>query len=55
MGYKAVRTERYKYIDYLELDGMNAQRALDVFHFVLAEEASRELIPGMFPTGFTGH
>ena len=23
MGYKAVRTERYKYIHYLELDGMD--------------------------------
>ena len=23
MGYKAVRTDRYKYIDYLELEGMS--------------------------------
>ena len=35
MGYRAVRTERYKYIDYLELDGMDELYDLVVDPFEL--------------------
>jgi N-acetylglucosamine-6-sulfatase len=33
MGYKAVRTERWKYIHYLELDGMDELYDLDADHY----------------------
>lgn len=49
MGYQAVRTERYKYIHYLELDGMDELYDLQVDPFeldnLIATDAGRRVLP----------
>jgi len=51
MGYQAVRTERYKYIHYLELPGMDELYDLqaDLFELdnIIDTEAGRALLPGL--------
>jgi N-acetylglucosamine-6-sulfatase len=51
MGYQAVRTERYKYIDYLELQEADElyDLATDPFELnnIIATEEGRRLLPGM--------
>jgi N-acetylglucosamine-6-sulfatase len=51
MGYQAVRTERYKYIDYLELQDADElyDLATDPFELnnIIATEEGRRLLPGM--------
>jgi len=49
MGYKAVRTERYKYIRYEELEGMDELYDLDVDPFELDN-----LLPDRVPAGVLG-
>ena len=49
MGYQAVRTERYKYIDYLELPGMNELYDLQAdpheLDNLISSDAGRRLLP----------
>lgn len=51
MGYQAVRTERYKYIHYLELDGMDELYDLqsDPFEMdnIISTDEGQRLLPGM--------
>ena len=51
MGYRAVRTERYKYIDYLELDGMDEMYDLQADPYELdnlvGSARGRELLPAL--------
>lgn len=51
MGYQAVRTERYKYIHYVELPGMDElyDLALDPFELtnLMGTDAERQLLPGL--------
>ena len=51
MGYRAVRTERYKYIDYLELDGMDEMYDLlaDPYELdnLIGSARGRKLLPAL--------
>jgi N-acetylglucosamine-6-sulfatase len=51
MGYQAVRTERHKYIDYLELEGMDEMYDLEKDPFelvnIIATEEGQRLLPSM--------
>jgi N-acetylglucosamine-6-sulfatase len=51
MGYQAVRTERHKYIHYLELPGMDELYDLEADPFeqdnIIDTEAGRRLLPGL--------
>jgi N-acetylglucosamine-6-sulfatase len=51
MGYKAVRTERYKYINYLELDGMDELYDLEADPYettnLIDDPGSQELLAEM--------
>ena len=51
MGYQAVRTERYKYIHYLELAGMDELYDLQADPFelnnIIGTDAGRRLLPDL--------
>jgi N-acetylglucosamine-6-sulfatase len=51
MGYQAVRTDRYKYIHYLELPGMDELYDLEAYPFeldnLMGTERGRELLPSL--------
>ena len=51
MGYRAVRTERYKYIDYLELAGMDEMYDLQADPYeldnLIGSARGRELLPAL--------
>ena len=51
MGYQAVRTERHKYIHYLELQGMDELYDLEADPFELSNlmgtEAGKQLLPSL--------
>ena len=51
MGYKAVRTERYKYINYTELPGMDELYDLEAdpfeMHNIIDTEVGRAVLPGL--------
>ncbi len=51
MGYRAVRTERYKYIDYLELDGMDELYDLQADPYeldnLIDSDRGREMLPAL--------